>query len=371
VVAIAAAACGTAPLQISDSAAAYEADLAALGNELAAVWHDTRDGGIYLRLLDADGQPADVARRLSDGGDPAYEPSVAAIDRNGIAVAWYTKASNGQTAAQLGVWNRDGSRRWAQPLSALPARNPVVRASRLAIFAAWIQREPDGSEAVWRRWWTREGEPVGTPVRLAPASQTTWNLNAAADDAGAAWVVFDADTFTRASEVFLARDDASGRPLERLTTDDGVPSKYPDVAVRAGRAAVTWYDERDGNPEVYLLIEALDRLRGDIDARAQRVTTTADDSIGAYVAWNEERVGLAWSDETDGQDAQHEIYFQEFDAGRARSAPRRITANSTASLVPAIEPWRDGFALAWNEYLPAAAAAPATSAIAVYFAPGQ
>ena len=360
-------------MQISESGAAYEADVAPLGDGIAVVWHDTREDGtgVYLRMLDAEGQPVGPARRLTDGADAVYEPSIAAIDANGFAVAWYAKAPDGRTSAYVGAWNRDGSRRWLQPLTDRPARNPVVRASRLAVFSAWIQKDPDGTESVWRMWWTREGEPVGLPVRLAPVSATTWNLNAAVDDAGSAWVVFDADTFTKASEVFLARDDISGRPLERLTSDDGLASKYPDIAVRAGRAALTWYDERHGNPEVYLMIEALDRLGTGMDARALRVTTTEAESIGAYVAWNGERVGLAWSEKTDGEGGQHEIFFQEFDAGRARSAPERITKNGTASLVPAIRPWRGGFVLAWNEFAPAMEGTPASSEVAAYFAAGQ
>jgi hypothetical protein len=368
-----ASACATPPASVSDSGAAYEADLAPLGDGIAVVWHDTRDGDteIYLRMLDAEGEPTEPARRLTHGADAAYEPSVAAIDRAGFAMAWYTKAADGRMTSYVGAFNRDGTSRWVHPVASLPARNPVVRVSRLAIFAAWIQRDADGTESVWRRWWTREGEEIGLPVRLAPASTTTWNLNAAVDDAGSAWVVFDSDAFTQASEVFLARDDVSGRPLERVTSDDGAASKYPDIAVRAGRAALTWYDERDGNREIYVTIEALDTIGGDVDTRALRVTRSDGESIGAYVAWNGERVGLAWSDQTDGEAGEHEIHFQEFDAGRARSQSRRVTDNATASLVPAIRPWRDGFVLAWNEYTAERDGRPASSDVAVYFAPGQ
>jgi hypothetical protein len=53
-------------------------------------------------------------------------------------------------------------------------------------------------------------------------------------------------------------------------------------------------------------------------------------------------------------DGQHEIHFMSFDAdGTPRQASARLTENATWSLVPAIQPRRDGFALAWNEYTPA------------------
>ena len=90
-------------------------------------------------------------------------------------------------------------------------------------------------------------------------------------------------------------------------------------------------------------------LRDRFEAHAMRVTATAGASIGAYLAWNGRRVGLAWSDETDGE---AEVYFQAFDpTGAALDTAERLTHNPTASLIPAIQPSDDGFALAWNEGL--------------------
>jgi hypothetical protein len=115
---------------------------------------------------------------------------------------------------------------------------------------------------------------------------------------------------------------------------------------------LTWFDAKDGNTEVYLWTGASAAASGEVEAQARRVTTTSGESIGAYVTWNGSRVGLAWSDNTEGQ---HEVYFQPFDAaGGPLSGPVRVTMNTTSSLIPAIEPWGDGFALAWNEYVAAA-----------------
>ena len=108
---------------------------------------------------------------------------------------------------------------------------------------------------------------------------------------------------------------------------------------------------RDGNDEVYLFVGGKSDLHGEIDGRVRRVTTTEGESIGAYVIWNAERVGLAWSDKTPGV---HEIYLQEFDgAGMPLGSAERLTRTDSWSLVPAIRPWRNGFALAWTEYQPA------------------
>ena len=103
-----------------------------------------------------------------------------------------------------------------------------------------------------------------------------------------------------------------------------------------------------------------------IERRARRITTTPGASIGAYLAWNGERIGLAWCDDSVGN---YEVFFQSFDAsGDPIAPPRRLSDTPTSSMIPAIEPWREGFALAWDEVAPApvGADAQATSAEVVF-----
>ena len=250
----------------------------------------------------------------------------------------------------IGSWNRDGSRKWLRTIAS-SARNPVIRTHGQTIVAAWIQADGDGNEAVWVGSWGEDGQEQRERARVGAASKTTWNLNLDLDESGA-WVVFDAATSTRSNELFLGCVGASGVRLERLTRDDNAASKYPDLKFGdGGRVALTWYDLRDGNEEVYLFVGRSSDLHGEIDDRARRITTTSGESIGAYVAWNGDRVGLAWSDKTPGA---HEIYLQPFDsAGRPLGSAERVTHTDNWSLVPAIQPWHHGFALAWIEYRPA------------------
>jgi hypothetical protein len=345
-------ACHSRPIQVSNSTTgAYEAALTPFADGFAAAWHDTRDGNgeIYLRLLDASGRPAGPEHRLTNGTEESYEASIERLG-DALVVAWYDQSGKGQQTAKLGMWRPDGANLWVH---AFPngTRNPVIRSTATAVFCAWIHTEADGREAVFAGWWHSNGRPRSAPVRLGPASTTTWNLNAAVDESGVGWVAFDAEASTRASEVYLARADIAG-PAVRLTSDDGAPSKYPDLSLAAGgRAALSWQEERDGNVEVYLLTGRLSDLGGPIDARARRVTTTPGESVGAYLAWNGDRLGLAWSDRTPGQ---HDVFFASFDSsGAPRQPARRLTRNATWSVVPAIQPRGDGFALAWNEYAPA------------------
>lgn len=119
--------------------------------------------------------------------------------------------------------------------------------------------------------------------------------------------------------------------MVRLSADDGSDSKYPDLAFSGDRAALTWFDVRDGNEEVYLLVAPVADLKEGMERRAGRVTSTPGESIGAYLAWNGSHLGLAWCHDTDG--GQHEIYFQRLDA--AGEGGRRAAAPDTQSDVVA------------------------------------
>ena len=346
-------ACGPAstPIQVSHSGVgAYEAALALDKAGFAVAWYDTRDGNpeIYMRLLDENGRPSGPERRLTETADMSYEASLERVGDD-FVVAWYEQTGDGRQTAMLGEWGRDGGRKWLQAI-APASRNPVVATDGQAIVAAWIQADSDKSEWVWVGTWDPDGHESRNRARVGLASKTTWNLNLAVDRSGV-WVVFDAVNSTRASELFLGRLDESGVHLERLTRDDGAESKYPDLKINGeGRVALTWYDMRDGNDEVYLFVGGQSDVHGEIDGRSRRVTTTDGESIGAYVAWNADAVGLAWSDKTPGV---HDIFFQRFDsAGMPVGAEGRITSTQMWSLVPAIRPWRKGFALTWTEYQP-------------------
>jgi hypothetical protein len=301
-----------------------------------------------VRDLDAEGRERGPELRLTTTAAQSYEADIAPLT-DGFAVAWYEKQEDGAMRAQLGAWQRNGILMWRAPVAAGtgPSRNPIVRSFGDALFCAWLEADADKREYVWGGWWALDGTPRGAPVRLGIAGETTWNLNAAIAPSGDAWVVFDAKADTRVEELFAATLADGRATLVRLTADDGIRSKYPDIALADGRGAITWFDERDGNREVYLSAAPASELLRPIGKRARRVTTTPGASIGAYVAENGERIGLAWSDDSSGN---YEVFFQPFDVDGDPLEPARQLSNTpTSSMIPAIVPWRDGFALAWDE----------------------
>jgi len=362
--ALAAVAAGCGPPRIGEvtsiDAMAYEPSLATFSDGLAVAWYDTRDGHgqLYEQALDADARPRGEPVRLTTGGLDAYEPDIHAVEGtgtgDGFVIGWYEKSKQGTFAPRLGFWSRNGAARWIKTL-APRGRNTVARVHGELVFAAWVDDEAAPAAGVWTGWWNVHGETVVAPRRIADAGKTTYNLNAALS-AGVgghgvpvAFVVFDATVRTKAEELHVAEDDGAHAQVTRLTPDDGFASTYPDLALSGSRAALTWFDAKDGNEEVYLSVGSLQALVRPDALTGSRVTNTKGHSISAYTAWSGNRLGLAWCDDTQ---AQHEIYFAEFDAaGTRRGEVLRLSDTISDSLIPSIHPWRFGFAVAWNEYL--------------------
>ena len=120
--------------------------------------------------------------------------------------SWRGMTDPGQTAGSKGraLESRKGEARWQRALSTRDRSglNPIVRVGNGTLFCAWLE-EGDTGTHLFARWFDGEGQPLGTPLRVAIAGSTTWDLNAALGDDGAACVVFDANVGTELTSSFL------------------------------------------------------------------------------------------------------------------------------------------------------------------------
>ena len=360
---VATAACGGGSQFVevtSDDAMAFEPSVAVFHDGFTVAWYDMRfgHGEIYEQSLDASGRLQGAETRLTNGAGDNYEADIHAVEGtsggDAFAVGWYEKTGASTYAARLGLWSRSSAPRWTRTLSP-HGRNTVARVQGDLVFAAWVEDEGPPAAGLWSGWWNLKGDVVVAPRRIGDADKSTYNLNAAivprtAADHGVptAFVVFDAAVHTKTEELYLAEDDGMQARVTRLTPDDGFASKYPDLAIAGERGALTWFDEKDGNQEVYLSVVPVAGLSGPDAIQGTRVTSTPGHSIGAYGAWNGDRLGLAWCDDTPGQ---HEVYFAEFSAdGVKRGDTKRITNTRPDSLIPSIHARGTGWVLTWIEY---------------------
>lgn len=337
------------PILVSDSnAGAFEVSIATDSEQLYLAWYDTRDGNaeVYFRKLDAAGVLGGEVR-LTETPAQSYEVSLAAID-DGVALAWYEKSIDGRLDAQLATWQGGVGAAWQRSLGhdSRATRNPAVALLGSQLFVAWLATDIGDATDVVGAWFSLEGTLLGEPIALGAAGPNTWNLNVAIDAEGAAWVAWDTQSGNLTEEVFIARVQAEKATLAQVTADDGYRSKYPDIAIDGQRMALTWFDERDGNREVYFSVTDVREL-SHIGSSARRVTHSPGASIGAYLSFGHRGVGLVWSDDSGGA---NDIYFQQFDRdGAPLDDARALFRSDKESLIPAIASWRDGFAVAWNE----------------------
>jgi hypothetical protein len=334
---------------------AFEVSLLARATDLVMAWHGGSGAHsvVQLQFLSARGTPSRPPIAVSDGRRDAYEPDLQAFGDQ-LLLGWYEKDSGGTLQAHVALLDRDGVRRWERVLSGegRNGRNTVVRKVGGQIVVAWIESGIGVPPAIWTARLDAGGASLGAPRRAADASSDTWNLNADADSS-ALYLVYDARLGTRAKEVQLLRIAAEDITARTLTADDGRASVYPDLALHDGRAALSWGDDRDGNPEIYLAVGRLQDWLAGQAPHAQRVTDSRGTSMGSYVAWNGLDIGVVWSEQTQDGFA---IEFQRFDALGKAGSRRALSSGVAQSLTPSIRAWHDGFALAWNDYRPGAAA---------------
>lgn len=339
---------------------AYEVSAAWIAARPAVAWYGGRlaHEAIYLRFADARGRPAGQAMQLTDASRDAFEPSLQEINGDAL-VAWYeqeqaTPPAGPRQVAMLGRFDRAGRSLWLRQLSpgGSSGRNPVVRVAGGIIHVAWIEQQGDSQPGVRAAMLDSAGEWLQPPRGVATAGRDTWNLNAAVGADGAFHVMFDAATATRAKELRWVRVRDDGIDVRRASLDDGFESAYPDIAFDGARYAVTWFDARDGNSEVYLRCGRLDpkgalpaNLQLD-DGQALRVTRTPAGSTGAYVAWQGRRIVLAW---IEGEGVHRALWLQRFDADcRPVEGARRVHGRGAQAGIPSLATSAAGLLLAWN-----------------------
>lgn len=246
--------------------------------------------------------------------------------------------------------DRNGQSIWRRQLSASEgyARNPVVRVFGNTIMVAWVEASKGEIPSVWMSRFDLAGKSKTQPYCAGSASANTWNLNATVDAAGTFYVTYDARLDTQENELrLLAITDDGVRDIA-ISADDGFASVYPDIAInRSGLAALTWFDAKDDNKEVYLIIMPLADLLAGKSIPATRITHTPTPSIGAYLAWNEDRLALVWCDVAEGQ---QELYLRMFKQGDLDQPIQRLTQTAAQSSIPSVRAHDKGFAIAWNEY---------------------
>lgn len=324
--------------------------IAAHHDSVYIVWMDTRDGNseIYFKRSLDGGTTWEQDVRLTDDPSVSGLPSIL-VQNTTIHVAWfdmragqnnyeiYYKRSTdaGETWSSDTRLTYDPSISWYQSLALTGSNLHVV----------WRETR-DGNYDIFYKRSSDEGITWGADTNLtqAPGSSETPCITAWENMLHVLW--FD-NRDGGAYEIYYKRSTDQGitwEPDVRLTYDSGV-SFGPCAVAKDSMVHVIWQDYRDGNWELYYNRSSDCGVTWGPDTRLTNALETSESPSVAVSATN---VHVVWWDNRDGN---YEIYYKtSTDLGTTWPADVRLTNDSSWSQDPHIAAadsmlhviWKDG-----------------------------
>jgi len=202
------------------------------------------------------------------------------------------------------------------------------------VHAVWYD-DRDGNPEIYYKRSTDYGARWGQDTRLTFDSHGSWHPSVAASDSNLHVVWYDNRDGNW--EIYYKRSTDLGvnwGPDVRLTNDSAL-SNHPSLSSSGPWVYVVWVEQRDGNPEIYFKRSSNSGTSWSPDIRL---------SYALYVSWmpsiasSDTNVHVVWYDRRDGN---FEVYDKRStDAGTTWSADLRMTYDTIASTAPSV-------AIAW------------------------
>ncbi len=304
------------------------------------VWFDYRDGGdkIYYRRSTNNGVEWQDEVKLIDTA--AYYPgvpivSLAISSPHIIHIVWCDYIRNGDDEIFY-KRSTDGGTTW------LPDRRltsddhlvendswPSIATSGQYVLAVWHDYKWDGTRFNWDIFYKRStngGADWEPDQRLTSYPRMTGPPSIAATGSYVHIVWYDLGTGN--AEIFYKRSTDNGLTWEsemRLTNDPA-PSYMPSIGVSGSNVHVVWYDQRDGNYEVYYKRSTDNGVNWTPDTR---LTIEPAESNRPSIAVSGQNLHIVWYDQRDGN---YEIYYKNStDNGTTFGEDTRLTTDPSAS----------------------------------------
>ena len=292
------------------------------GQFVHAVWMDVRDGNreIYYKRSSDGGSNWGADVRLTTNTSISQEPSVSASGtlvhvvwedyRDGNYEIYYKRSTDG------GVnWGADTRLTNSANYSSLSS----VSVSGTNVHVAWID-ERDGNSEVYYKRSTDDGVNWGTDTRLTNSiyysslpsiSVSGMNLHIAWEDKRDGG---NAEIYHKKST-----DGGTSWGADTRLTNNPANSESPSISVSGSIVHIVWFDERDGNTEIYNKRSIDGGVNWGTDTR---LTNSIQYSAFPCVAVSGTIVHVVWEDT---RDADYEIYYKRDPTGN----PNKIENVST------------------------------------------
>jgi hypothetical protein len=230
--------------------------LAVSGSSVHLLWMDDRDGNreTYYKHSTDNGASWSSDTRLSNDADWTWSPAIA-VAGDTVHAVWYESDAGGNLGKE--IWyarSTNAGLTWepAINLTSDPgvSMGPCVGASGSTVHVTWEDNR-DGNYEIYYKRSTDNGASWGSDTRLT--SNSAASTGSSIDISGANVHVVWTDERDANSEIYYkssVNNGASWSPDTRLT-NDAATSFYNSISASGPAVNVVWYDQRDGNWEVY------------------------------------------------------------------------------------------------------------------------
>src|ERR1019366_7371822 len=322
--------------------------IAANGSALHVVWYDYRDGTgngeIYYKRSTDGGITWGTDTRLTNDTAVSVNPSVT-VSGSIVHIVWQDERDGNPEIYYKN--STDGGITWSADTrltnDVANSWNPSVAVFGSAVHIVW-QDYRDGNYEIYYKHSTDGGITWSVDTRLTNdgAFSAIPVVTVSGSIAHIAW----RDNRDGNDEIYYKHSTDGGITWSADTrlTNDAANSEYPSIAVSGSLVHVVWNDMRDGNYEVYYK-NSTDG--GNTWSTDTRLTNDPAGSLHTSVAACSSGVYVVWYDNRDGND---EIYYKNStDGGITWSADTRLTNDPSYSWFPSIAISASGVHVVWTD----------------------
>jgi hypothetical protein len=320
--------------------------VASNGPVVHVVWMDKRDGNweiYYKRSTDA-GVSWGTDTRLTNNNNSSESPSLA-VSGSVVHVVWYdNRDGNWEIYYKRSI---DAGVSWGADIrlsnNIANSFRPSVAVSGSVIHVIWYD-ERDGNWEIYYKRSTDAGTSWGTDTRLT--NNTAYSFVPSVAVSGSVAHVVWWDERDGNAEIYYKRSTDAGINwgADTRLTNNTASSNSPSVAISSSVVYVVWYDNRDGNNEIYYKRSTDAGVNWGADIRlTNNIANSQYSSITVYGPG----VHVVWQDNSDGN---WEIYYKRStDSGVNWGADIRLTNNSGSSVTPSVAVFGSVVHVVWKD----------------------
>jgi hypothetical protein len=206
-------------------------------------------------------------------------------------------------------------------------------------------RDTGGTGEIYFARVSAAGAKLGSDLRVTSDANYSYTPSLSWTGTGSEFGVSWYDNRDGNYEIYFARLSSTGAKLGadlRVTSAAG-DSMLPSLAWTGTEFGVSWQDVRDGNNEIYFarVSAAGAKLGSD-----WRVTSAASDSSNSSLSWTGSEFGVSWQD---GRDGNNEIYFSRLTSYGSKLSELRVTSDASGSSSPSLSWTGSEFGVSWQD----------------------